>query len=421
MENKRMKTETNQAGMEMPVGKAMAKVRDAVKAYLTKGPDGCYLIPRVSRIPLYLYGAPGVGKTQGAHQVAKELQIGFVSFSLTHHTRNSLLGLPVVSELAGNKYTEYTMSEIIAQVYKAVEQGYQEGILLLDEFNCASDTIMPAMLEFLQSGNIGTHKLPEGWVLILCGNPQEFNRSAKTFDAAVMDRVRKIEITSDYEDFAEYAKQRELCPIIQDYLSQNPDDLYYVGEKGVSSEGHEGVKSGIGSLQRRGVNRELVTPRGWENLSWAILAYTQAGMEIDEELVHEYLKCERIALDFFQFYWINREAFGVKEAQEILQGQKHSEYAEMVKEKTVTFRWKMIDLLAKSLNSHAKDSSKAEETSDMISNAFRFLAMLPDPDTLQESLVLKLNDSKDVMRVLMKVENKEYLRICGRSYGLKAI
>ena len=126
----------------IPIGQAKEKVKRAVSAYLRKGKGGNYIIPKVNQIPLYLFGAPGIGKTAAAHQAAEELGVGFVSFSLTHLTRNSLLGLPVISELNGIRYTEFTMSEIIAEVVKAESRGFKEGILLLDEFNCVSETIV---------------------------------------------------------------------------------------------------------------------------------------------------------------------------------------------------------------------------------------------------------------------------------------
>ena len=141
----------------------------------------------VNRLPFYLEGNPGIGKTQMVGQVAQELGIGFVSFSITHHSRNTVLGLPVINEVSGTKYTEYTMSEIIAKVLACYESGKKEGILLLDEFNCMSDTIMPVMLSFLQTKNIGMHTLPEGWVIVLCGNPSSYNKSARKFDFAILE------------------------------------------------------------------------------------------------------------------------------------------------------------------------------------------------------------------------------------------
>ena len=190
------------------IEKAKEAIKDGVRGYLLKDEKGHYVMNEVNRLPFYLEGSPGIGKTEIVHQIAKELNLGYVSFSLVHHTRNSLLGLPVIKELEnGDKYTCYTMSEIIAKVLEQVETGYQEGILLLDEFPCMSETILPAMLSFLQTKNIGTHKLPEGWVIVLCGNPPAYNKTARTFDAAIMDRIRKLEIAFEPEVFLKYGEE----------------------------------------------------------------------------------------------------------------------------------------------------------------------------------------------------------------------
>ena len=58
------------------------------------------------------------------------------------------------------------MSEIVAEVYEAIEtQGKKEGILFIDEINCVSETLAPAMLELLQHKKFGAHKIPDGWIL----------------------------------------------------------------------------------------------------------------------------------------------------------------------------------------------------------------------------------------------------------------
>lgn len=82
---------------------------------------------------------------------------------MTHHTRQSALGLPYISEkeFEGNIYriSEYTMSEIIAAIYEKMTQTqYKEGILFLDEINCVSETLAPAMLQFLQYKVFGQHR-----------------------------------------------------------------------------------------------------------------------------------------------------------------------------------------------------------------------------------------------------------------------
>jgi len=63
-----------------------------------KNPDGSYVIPFNKQRPIMLMGPAGIGKTDAPYQVAQELGIGFVSYSMTHHTRQSALGLPKIIE-----------------------------------------------------------------------------------------------------------------------------------------------------------------------------------------------------------------------------------------------------------------------------------------------------------------------------------
>ena len=102
----------------MNIKEAKNEVMKAVKIYLEKDEHGEYRVPVVRQRPLFLQGAPGLGKTAIMEQVASELDIALVSYSMTHHTRQSAIGLPFLKEVTygGKTYTksEYTMSEIIA-------------------------------------------------------------------------------------------------------------------------------------------------------------------------------------------------------------------------------------------------------------------------------------------------------------------
>ena len=135
----------------MNIKQAKQQIKNAVKAYLTKDEFGAYKLPLERQRPIFLLGAPGIGKTAIMAQVASELNIALVSYSMTHHTRQSAIGLPFIvkKDFGGEEYdvSEYTMSEIIASVYETMEKtGMKEGILFLDEINCVSETLAPAML-----------------------------------------------------------------------------------------------------------------------------------------------------------------------------------------------------------------------------------------------------------------------------------
>ena len=104
------------------------------------------------------------------------------------------------------------MSEILASVYERIEKtGVPAGILFLDEINCVSETLMPAMLQLLQSKQFGTHRLPEGWVIAAAGNPPAYNESARTFDTVTMDRVRLLQIEADFTMSGAITRTKGVC------------------------------------------------------------------------------------------------------------------------------------------------------------------------------------------------------------------
>ena len=111
------------------------------------------------------------------------------------------------------------MSEIIASVYDMMEStGVKEGILFLDEINCVSETLAPAMLQFLQYKIFGRHRVPGGWIVVTAGNPPEYNNSVREFDIVTWDRLKRIDVEPDYEAWKEYASRKRTHPAILTYL-----------------------------------------------------------------------------------------------------------------------------------------------------------------------------------------------------------
>ena len=98
----------------MDIASAKQQIKNTVQIYLQKDALGHYRLPLVHQRPIFLLGAPGLGKTAIMQQVADEMGLGLVSYSMTHHTRQSALGLPVIveKEYGGKHYqvSEYTMS-----------------------------------------------------------------------------------------------------------------------------------------------------------------------------------------------------------------------------------------------------------------------------------------------------------------------
>lgn len=271
----------------MNIRQAKEYIKNAVNLYLKKDEFGGYRVSVVRQRPIFLLGAPGIGKTAIMEQIAQEMGIALVSYSMTHHTRQSALGLPFITErvYGGEKVSvsEYTMSEIIASIYDTMESsGRREGILFLDEINCVSETLAPSMLQFLQYKVFGRHRVPEGWVIVTAGNPPEYNKSVREFDVVTYDRLKVLEVEPEYRIWKEYAVERGIHNAIVSYLDLKKDHFY--------------------CMEMTAKGRSYVTARGWEDLSEILQLYEDEQLAVDETLVGQYLRNEKVVREFTAYY-----------------------------------------------------------------------------------------------------------------------
>ena len=242
----------------MNIQEAKTEICNTLRAYLAKDENGYYTYPLIRQRPLLLIGPPGIGKTAIMEQAAAECGVGLVAYTITHHTRQSAIGLPeIVKRNYGGKgmmVTDYTMSEIVASVYDCMENtGRKEGILFIDEINCVSETLAPMMLQFLQGKTFGNQKVPEGRVIVTAGNPPEYNKSVREFDVVTLDRIKRIDVQPDFEVWKEYAYEQGIHPAVISYLELRRKNFYRM----------ENTVDG----------RIFATARCWEDLSRLIQVY----------------------------------------------------------------------------------------------------------------------------------------------------
>ena len=288
----------------MNIREAKEEIVRTIRAYTAKDDRGCWRIPPVRQRPVLLMGPPGIGKTAIMEQAAQECGTGLVAYTITHHTRQSAVGLPqlVTKRFRDTEYTmtEYTMSEIVGSIYEYEERtGYREGILFIDEINCVSETLAPTMLQFLQYKMFGNHRVPEGWIIVAAGNPKAYNRSVRELDMAASDRVRTLNVEADLQVWKDYAMQRGIHPSVLSYLELHPEHFYQV------------------TLTRD--RSEFVTARGWEDLSAVLKEYERQGFRADRSFVEEFLRVPKIAGDFASFYELSRAHLGAYRIRELME------------------------------------------------------------------------------------------------------
>ena len=333
----------------MNIQRAKEEIKHTLQAYLAKDELGRYAIPAIRQRPLLLIGPPGVGKTQIMEQIARECRVGLVSYTITHHTRQSAVGLPMISKevFEGAEYpvTEYTMSEIIASVHRCIrDTGLREGILFIDEINCVSETLAPTMLQFLQCKTFGNQAVPEGWLIVAAGNPPEYNKSVREFDVVTLDRVRRMDIQPDLAAWKQYARSAGVHGAILAYLELHPEHFYKVTRD-------------VDGMQ-------FVTARGWEDLSALLESYGRLGLEADEGLVGQYLQNPDIAADFAAYlslYYKYGDDYGVEQ---ILAGNPAPAAYARAGQAGFDERLSLVGLLLAGLDGFFAPAMRAEELAD---------------------------------------------------------
>lgn len=329
----------------MNIKRAKEEIEHSIHAYLSKNEYGEYRIPAIRQRPLLLIGPPGIGKTQIMEQVARECKVALVSYTITHHTRQSAVGLPFIreKEFGGKTYsvTEYTMSEIIASVYEKIEQtGLKEGILFIDEINCVSETLAPTMLQFLQCKTFGNQKVPEGWVIVAAGNPPEYNRSVREFDVVTLDRIKKIDVEADFSVWKEYAYQAGVHQAVISYLELKKENFYRV----------ETTVDG----------KMFATARGWEDLSQMIGVYEDLGLPMDREVVYQYIQHWKIAKDFANYLELYYKYQKDYKVEEILLGHITEEACDKIRRAAFDEKLSVIGLLIARLHEYFRRSSEVD-------------------------------------------------------------
>ena len=330
----------------MNIAQAKEQVFNTLRAYSAKNEYGDYILEPDQQRPIFLMGPPGIGKTAIVRQAAEEMELGLVSYSITHHTRQSALGLPkIIHKQYGDEsfdVTEYTMSEIIASVYDCMESsGCREGILFLDEVNCASETLTPSMLQFLQFKTFGSHKVPDGWIVVTAGNPVSYNRNAKEFDIVTWDRLKRVDIEPDYEAWKAYAYQTRVHASILSYLEVRKENFYKIEE---TVDG-----------------KRFVTARGWSDLSTIIRLYEDQGISVDRALIGQYIQDDKIADDFASYYDLFNKYRSDYKLNEILAGEAPEEIRQRAVNAPFDEKLALIGLLLDKVNESISEVVRQED------------------------------------------------------------
>jgi hypothetical protein len=186
------------------------------------------------KVPTFLWGAPGIGKSSIVKQIAKEEGIGFIDLRLALMDPTDLKGIPF--------YDKESHTALWAPPAFLPREG--EGILFLDELNSAAPAVQSSAYQLILDRRIGEYILPDGWAIVAAGNRDGDRGVTYRMPAPLANRFVHFELEVSVEDWREWAYKNEINSAIIAYISYKNEHLFCFDPK--SSE------------------KSFATPRSWE-------------------------------------------------------------------------------------------------------------------------------------------------------------
>ncbi len=166
------------------------------------------------RLPLYLWGPPGIGKSSLVKEVAREENLEVIDLRLTQIDPTDLRGLPKIEA----KEVQWVPPSFLPKKGK--------GLLFLDELNLAVPAIQHAAYQLIQDRRIGDYTLPEGWVCIAAGNRTRDRANVRPLPAPLANRFIHVEVRPpSVEEWTEWALKNGIDTRIITFLNFRKDLL----------------------------------------------------------------------------------------------------------------------------------------------------------------------------------------------------
>ena len=185
---------------------------------------------------IFIWGAPGIGKTEILHQVARDLEIAVIEWHLSQIEPTDFRGVPKIENIMGsdNPSDERTVWKLPSIFPTSNGENGKGGIMFFDEMNRAPQMVLDASLSLALSGKHGTYELPQYWIVIAAGNRgSDLSTGDLTEDKILWNRFQHINFSPKPSDWIGYAKNiKSINPKLVQFIKENPE--YYHRLKTVS-------------------------------------------------------------------------------------------------------------------------------------------------------------------------------------------
>lgn len=206
-------------------------MNDILKLYRSKSRDG-------RGKPIFIYGAPGIGKTEIVSQAADTLGVDILFLDLQYMNPEDLLGIPSTHEIepvkardgvvlsTGRGFTRSNPPRLLPTDNGEHGKG---GILFMDEMNRSNSVVLASIMQFVQKGRIQDYQLPDKWIIIAAGNRPGEGENITDPDFALADRFTVVNYVPTVERWADWAKKNsKILPELVSFLMFKKDLFHHM-------------------------------------------------------------------------------------------------------------------------------------------------------------------------------------------------
>ena len=187
-----------------------------------------------SKIPTFLWGAPGIGKSSIIKQLAREKGIECIDLRLSLMDPTDLKGIPF--------YERESHTALWAPPSFLPRDG--AGILFLDELNSAAPAVQASAYQLILDRRVGEYELPIGWAIVAAGNREGDRGVVYRLPSPLANRFVHIEMEVNAQDWRDWALKQGIDSRVIGYIAYKNSALF----------GFDPLKN----------ERSFATPRSWE-------------------------------------------------------------------------------------------------------------------------------------------------------------
>ena len=164
--------------------------------------------------PVFIWGAPGIGKSAIVEQFAAELGLPCVCLTGSQLAPEDLIGVPQIV----NGTSVFCPPRCLVQK--------EPFCLFLDELNACSLEVQKAFYSLILERRIGEYHLPDGSIVVGAGNRMQDNAITRQLPSALINRMVHVELRPSSRVWLEWAAENGIHPYVYDYLCARPDHLW---------------------------------------------------------------------------------------------------------------------------------------------------------------------------------------------------